>query len=459
MNKLMNSLVSIFILIGCSSAPKIENAHFQLRPYQEETLENGLRLLFIEEDTLPIVNMEMLVKVGSLNESSGDEGVNFITAHLLEQGTIHKSAVKIADDLGQIAAEFQSAPGNDFTIFETSSLSTEKKILLELFSDLLMNPSFQSAEIERMRSQQLAAIKKSQDNPSAYTDQMMDRELFGKHPYATPVFGTEKTVRLFTRTDIMKHYLKYYRPNNAILSVTGKFDEEFKNQVRKTFSKWQKREYEPIKDRSVQMAEKGMIKLYTKAGLQQSQVRFAQVGLKRSDDDYFKLRMAFMILGGSFSSRLNQKIRDDLGLTYSIHSSVDARKENGALEISTFTRHDKLAETVIETKKLLKEFVEKGVSSSELDAIRALMSGQFPSAIETTPKLAHNLMILRFFGISDDYLKNYNANLAKITKDEVNEVIRRRFHPDQIQIIVYSDEIQVGEQLKKVGEYSVELVR
>lgn len=444
----MKKIFAIFLALtiaGCGHGGlKGSRGQFTLRPFQEEKLENGLRILWINDDSLPRVSMNMLVEVGSLDEGRDGEGLNSFTVGLLNKGTAKHSAPQLAQELEQLGADYTYSGGTDFTTLAASGLSTTKSKILSLFSEIVLTPSFKEAEIERQRSVVLSAIVKSQDQPTAYADERLDQEVFGEHPYGAPTVGNLKSVKNFRRTDLIRQYYAFYRPNNTMLAVVGNFDEGFRQEVRQAFQGWAKAEvkrgvHKPAANRQSRVV------LVNKTGLQQTQIRMGHVGIPRTSKDFLALRMANLVLGGAFASRLNQKIRDDMGLTYSISSGSEARAEPGSFEISTFTRHEKAAETILETRKLIRDFVDNGVSDEELASAKALLIGQFPASLETADRVGYNLMVLRRYGLSDDYLRNFQSDVQKMTKAQVNEAIRRNLHPDQLQVVIYSDAKALGD--------------
>ncbi len=449
--------ISALFVTACSSGGgtreggyDARSAGFQLRQFQEETLSNGLRILWIPDSSLPRISMNMMVQSGVLDEDKGEAGLNSFTANLLDQGTAKKSAPQLADALDQIGSDFVQNPGADFTTLISTGLTSKRSEILALFSEIILTPSFPDVEVNRRKSITLAAIQKTQDHPSSYADELADRAIFGEHPYGTAVMGTMKSVKSFRRADALRQYFAFYRPNNSILSVVGSYDESFKQDVRKAFEGWQSTEIRrPTQPKIDIVPEK--IMLVSKPALQQTQIRIGQLGIKRSDPDFLALRMGSVILGGAFASRLNQKIRDDLGLTYSIHSNSDAKLERGSFDISTFSRHEKASDVILETRKLVADFVQKGITKEELNAAKALLIGQFPAALETPDKTAYNLMVLRRYGISDDYLRNFQKEVAAMTLDHVNQAIRMHLHPDKLQTIIYSDEKALESQLGRLG--------
>ncbi len=448
--------LSLFALsvsvVSCSSSTKTSmkaakaegyvtqsSGSFALKPYKEVTLENGLKVLFIPDNSLPRVSFTLLVKTGSLQESSADAGLNSLTANVMTQGTQTRSAVQIADEFGQIGSAIQVSPGSDMTMFFTDSLSNSKDQALNLLADIVMNPSFKDGEVQRIRSQMVASLKKKVDNPSNVASDRFDEMLFATHPYGRDTSGTEAALKALSKQSLIKHFLAYYRPNNASLAVVGQFPPDFETQVREVFGKWSKRNLpaqQPAVPKDLGEME---VKVITKKGLQQAQIRIGALGIARSDADYLTLRLANEILGGSFASRLNQKIRDDQGLTYSIYSGFDTKLQRGSFEISTFTKNDSVGKTLEETLKVVNEFVEKGATEKELQAAKSQLIGQFPRAIETADRLAFNLLALDVYGVAPDYLTRFNDSVQKAKLADVNEVIKKRIDPKKFQVLIYAD--------------------
>ncbi|MCB0393871.1 MAG: insulinase family protein, partial [Bdellovibrionales bacterium] len=323
--------------------------------------------------------------------------------------------------------------------------------LLKLVGEIVTEQSFADAEIARAKSRTLSFIAKSSDDPSSFTDRAHNAFLYSSHPYGAPVAGTKSSVQAIQRKDIIRQYKKFFRPNNSVIAVVGNFDGNVLKEVESAFGKW---ESFPVESESLPKLEeaKGIsLRVVDNPALAQSQIRIGHLGIKRSDEDFLSIRVANTVLGSGFTSRLMDTIRDNMGLTYSISSSFDSRLDRGPFEISTFTRNDMVGKTVKETLKIYKEFWEKGISEKELESTKAYLLGVFPQAIETKEKLAFNLLILRRYGISYDYLKDYGKNVSKMTLSEVNESIRKHFHPDNLKVTIYGPASKVVSQVRSVG--------
>ncbi len=453
------ALISLSTMVACSSLSKQAEKPFQLRPMQEKTLANGLRILYITDTSLPRVSYNLMIQSGSAQDPQGEEGLSSLTLSLLEQGTTKKNALQVADEFAQLGSSFSETASNDFVMMSTAGLSETKDKLLSLFSEVILTPAFSQAEVERKRSQVIAELMQLPDNPTEYASLLYDRELFGKHPYSHPVIGSIPAVKSITRAQIIKNYYSVYRPNNAMLAVTGNFDDSFKEQVEKVFSKWQSGPVEAQKNAAPEDLAKMDFKLYSKAGLQQTQIRIGQLGIGRNDPDFMKLRLANIVLGGAFASRLNQKVRDDLGLTYGISSHFDSKKGTGSFEINTFSRNEKAGEAIKNTLAVVREFQDKGITQKELNAAKALLVGQFPAAIETVDRYAFNLLNLRLYGVPDTYLSNFIQNVNSIELKEVNAAIHKHLHADRLKVVVFADGKTVEKDLSEIGKFEVKPVQ
>ena len=198
----------------------------QLRPFEQKTLKNGLKIYFIQDDSLPRVSMSLLVKVGLAQESV--PGVNSITAEMLDQGTQNHSATEIADELGGMGTGFSSNAGSDFTMFSADTLSISAEPLIKLFSEIIQRPVFSDNEIARVKSQTLSYLARKKDNPSGLADDFYEEQVFRGHPYQRDTFGNVESVTSLKKKDMIQHYLTWYRPNNSLLAVVGALDSKMK---------------------------------------------------------------------------------------------------------------------------------------------------------------------------------------------------------------------------------------
>ncbi|MEK6553707.1 MAG: pitrilysin family protein, partial [Bdellovibrionota bacterium] len=389
-------LSSALIISGCSSSKKSSrgtsngSAGFVLPDYKTETLPNGLELLTIEDRRLPSFGLILLSRAGCRFDPKGRGGITLMATSLLEKGAAKMNATQIADAFGQLGADFDSDVDLDYTTFSTGGLSKDQAELTHLFTTVLMQPTFTQAEINRLKQQAVAIIRRGYDEPDDFADRIFNSTLMANHPYGRSTYGSIKEINKLTRADIVNHYQKMFAPENSILAVIGDYTPETIAQIKKEFGAWQKKTLPTSELKKPVMPAALHITLVERKDLQQAQLRFGHIGIDRANPDFLALRVANNILGGTFSSRLMNRIREQKGLTYGISSGFSPRLVEGPFSISTFTRFDKVGETVSETLQVVKELREKGVSQAEVRTSIEYLKGAFPRAFETPEMLAGN---------------------------------------------------------------------
>ena len=279
--------------------------------------------------------------------------------------------------------------------------------------------------------------------------------LFGDHPYGHEASGSPKSVKTLTKSDLLRFYSANFIPSNSVLAVVGQYDASYKNSVIRAFEGWKTQPVVALDIPDFPTWTGLEMLLVDRADLNQAQIQIGFKGVPRNIPDYLEMRAALKVLGESFGSRLFEEIRVRRGLTYHIHSFFDPRLKSGPMGIYTFTRVDKVGETVEETLKTYRKFIKEGVTSGEVDTVKALMKGQFPRTFETPEALARQLLVLNRYGVPTSYLTNYLENLEAMNKSTINAAIKKYFEPDNLRILVYAPRGSAEEPLKKLGKVEV----
>ncbi len=419
------------LLSGCQSFQK---QSFSPMAHQVEDLDNGLKILWIEDGKIPYFSMNLMIPVGSAWDRDGKEGEASLVASLLDKGTKERSATQIAEDLEFLGLSFGASVDEDFTTVGISGLSVHSEKAINEMFDLLMHAEFKDSEVKRQVALTEAQVQRGFDKPSVVASVALEKEIYKNHPYSKLSSGSLSSLKGMKRSDLMDFYGRAYHPDHAVLAVVGKFGDAEKSQIRKLYSTWARSK--TAIGKLPEPTEPGRRVIYIeKPGLKQAEVRFGHLGISRKDPDYLKLRVANTILGAGFIGRLFTEIRAKRGLTYSIYSYFDSREVPGPFVISTFTRPDKISEMIRETLKVYSDF-SKGVSESEVKDAVAYLKGSFPQIIETSDDLARQLLILYRYGIDPDYLKDYMNNVSKIDHKELNAIMSKHFHPDKVTVVV-----------------------
>lgn len=465
------ALICLFlnVLLNCSSGSSLwqkkkqtsqqsfsEGVHFSNKV--EKELSNGLKIVFIQDTSLPRINIMALVGSGSINDPKSKSGLAHLTASLLDEGSVKHTSSEMAEILESMGASLSILPGYDFTQVAIKGLSYTRSALLDSFLEILLTPKFEQKEVDRLKRQSISALLKMEDDPDQFSDRLISKVLFENHPYAYPTMGDSMSINKIQRSDIQDYYRSQFKASNTMIAVSGDFDEKFIQEVNTKLSAWvsdrpfKASTWDPPKEGQ---ASSSGIWVKNKNGLVQAQIRLGHLFIDRAHPEFMNLRAANLILGGVFASRLNQKVRSELGLTYGISSSFDARRFTGPFVMETFTRNNKIGETIKASTEVYRVFAEKGITEEELESSKSILIGQFPRAVETTEALAYQLLALRFYGIEEKYLTQFITNVKSLKLSHVNEVIKKYFVPEKLNIVIYGDLKSFEDQLKPLGKINL----
>jgi zinc protease len=409
-----------------------------------QELPNGLVWLFSEQHSLPLVSVKILIKGGVLRDPPGKAGLSNLTALLLTQGTKKRSATQIAQEVDFLGARLGAAGSDDYT---SVSLTVLKKNLgpgLNLLKDVLFNPAFSQEEIKRKVSQLLASFQADEDEPGVVASRAFHRRLFGDNPYAHPPKGTLQDLTTINSKDLVAFHEKYYRPNNAILTIVGDLSpEEAKEWVTKIFGEWKTA---PVPDLKVPSPPdlKNIEKIIIDKGITQANIIWGCLGIARNNPDFYALQLLNYILGGGgFSSRLMNDIREDRGLAYSVSSSFEAGLEPGAFAIDLETKNQSAGEAVAQVIREVERVRSQPVTDTELAEAKSYLIGSFPAKMDSVAKRAAMLAYVEFYSLGLDYPWRYPSLIKNLTPADLQKTAEKFLHPERYLLVVVGNQSEM----------------
>jgi zinc protease len=437
-------LIIFWIVILAATATAQESAAPPQVLGVRQQLPNGLVWLFSEQHSLPLVSVKILIKGGVLRDPAGKAGLANLTALLLTQGTKQRSATQIAQEVDFLGARLGAAGKDDYT---SVSLTVLKKNLgpgLDLLKDILFNPAFSKEEINRKVSQLEASFQTDEDEPGIVASLTFHRQLFGKNPYAHPPKGTPEDVATIDSKDLVAFHDKYYRPNNAILTIVGDLSrEEAQEWVTKTFGEWKAA---PIPELKVPPAPdlKNIEKIIIDKNITQANIIWGCLGIARNNPDYYALQLLNYILGGGgFSSRLMDDIRENRGLAYSVASNVEAGLEPGAFTVDLETKNQSAGEAVAQVIKEVKRVRAEPVSTTELADAKSYLIGSFPAKMDSVSKRAAMLAYVELYGLGLDYPWRYPSLIKNLTSADLQKAADKFLHPERYLLVVVGQQSEM----------------
>jgi zinc protease len=412
----------------------------QLPPIKTVTLENGFKVIVIEQPSLPIVQFSLRVRAGAIHEPTDRTGLATFTAMMLRQGTTNRTADQISEAIDFVGGSLGASADVERTDVTARVLKKDFQVGLDLLADIVQNPNFPEKEIGIVRNQLLASVRGMRDDPSELASAHLDFALFGTiHPLGRSM--SEQSVNAITRDDLVTFHGIYYRPNNAVLAVAGdvKADEVIAA-VKKAFGSWQKGDIPPAPLPEPVKLQGYKVRFVHKPGQTQTHIEIGHFGLAVTDPDYIPTVLANYVLGGgAFSSRLLQIIRSKAGKTYSIFSYFPSYSFPGYFRISTFTRNDQAFETLQLVLDEFKKFKENGITQEELQAAQDNIAGSYILRLETLSGLTTTILNNDFYGFSMDRSRNWRKLVRSVTLEQANKAIKDRFDPENLAIVLLSD--------------------
>jgi zinc protease len=419
----------------------------------KQKLSNGMNVWFVRQDELPIVSMNMVLNSGGTNDPQNRAGLASVTATLLDDGTKTRSAVDIANQLQSIGASFGAGSGWDSANVSMQTLTKNVDKALEIYADVVTNPTFPESELETLRNRTLVAFKQRKDNPNAIANIVYSSLLYGKnHPYGKSLGGDETSIKAVTRAEIEKFYSTYYRPNNATLIVVGNTDAKtMVPKLEKAFANWKSAEVPQMTIPTATAFDKPGIYIVDKPGAAQSVVTIGQIGVARDNPDFFPLQVMNSILGGQFSARVNMNLREDKGYTYGANTGYSYRRGAGPFQASADVQ------TAV-TKESVQEFLKElngirgaiPVTQAELDYNKQSLIRRFPQGFETGGQISNQLANLVVYGLPDSYFNDYITKVQSVTIEDVNRVANKYLTPDQMAILIVGDKAVIEPKLKEI---------
>ncbi len=414
----------------------------KLPAIQKSKLSNGLAVWIVEHHEVPLAQVNLLVRSGSAADPIGKYGVGNLTAAMLDEGAGTRSALDLADAIEFLGANLSTTSAFDYSAIRMSVPVSKLGDALPLMADVALGPNFPANELDRLRTERLTGLLQARDDVAALIQIAFPRIVFGPtHRYGTSANGLPPAIESFTVEDLRSFYRAHYRPDNATVLVVGDVTPaSVMPALEKAFGRWKSEGMAALVADvpTAPQLTRRQIYLVDKPDAAQSQIRIGWVGVARSTADYAALQVLNTVLGGSFTSRLNQNLREKNGYSYGASSSFDMRRSSGPFLAAAGVQTDKTADA-------LKEFfVELNgiltlVPADELAKAKNYVALGFPGGFETTGDLARKLEELVVYSLPDDTFSSFISSVGAVTAADLQKAAARYVQPDKMAVVVVGD--------------------
>jgi zinc protease len=424
---------------------------------QETTLTNGLRVLLLESHKIPTFAMQMVVLSGGLSDKADYRGLAQFTAALLRDGTMTRTSKEIAEQVDALGATLNANAGlsSMTTNISASGLVENLDQTLAIFSDVVRNPNFPQAEVDKYKARVLQQLQIQRSSPQFLAQEQLSRAIYGNHPAALIAPPADSLKKLSSK-DLAEFHATYYRPNNAILAITGDVTmKEILQKIEQVFGDWKKAEVPATSIPQAPEQEAARIFLIDRPGSVQTVLQLGNLGIERTNADYFSLLLADRVLGGGPAARLFLNLREDKGYTYGAYSFFSGSKFRGTWVSSSEVRTEVTDNAMKEFMYELKRLRDEKVPADELDNAKRAIVGSFALSLEQPQGLLQNIITQKLYNLPADYWDTYPQRVSAVTAESIQQVAQKYIDLDRLQIVAVGDASKAREALAKYGKVEV----
>ena len=430
---------------------------------QRTNLSNGLKIVFADRHAVPVIQFSLLMDAGYAADQFATPGTAKMAMDMLDEGTQRRTSLQISDELETIAAHLSAGCDLDSAVVSLNTLTEHLNKALDLYADVILNPSFPEADFKRLQKQRLAGIKREKTEPNAMALRVMPGLLYGKdHAYGNPFTGsgTEANVAKLTTADLKKFHQTWFKPNNATLVIVGDTSlAEITPRLERLFKGWKPGKTPKKSIATVSLPEKGALYLMDRPGAQQSVIFAGQIALPKSNPDEIAIETMNFILGGTFTSRINMNLREDKHWSYGVRSMlVEARGQRPYLFVAP-VQGDKTKEAIQELLKEVQGITgDKPPVEAELAKAVTDKTLRLSGTWETMGHVAGSMAEIVRFGLPDDYYQTYAARIRALGLPDLGKAATIVIHPGQLIWVVVGDRAKIEAGLKELGLGEIRLL-
>ncbi len=421
------------------------------KPFETE-LKNGLKIVIIEDKSLPLVNYRLAFQQGDINDPADSIGINSAVADLLNEGTKTRTSKQIAEEIERLGASISTSSSSDNTVISASTLSLYSSDVLKLIADMVLNPVFPENEVNLYKSNAIDNLKFERSDAGFLADEQINKIIYGDHPYSI-TSPTAENIKSLNRVKLIEYQKNNFTPNRVILIAVGNVDrKEFLKNVEDLFGKWESKPISKVKFATPPERKEKTITIVDRPGSVQSNIVLSNLAIDYSSPDYFPVLVMNQVLGGGASARLFLNLREDKSYTYGAYSRFNTKRLAGDFEATSEVRTpvtgDALKEFFYELDRIRKDDVD----NSELQDAKNYLTGTFPIRAETQGGLTNLILTQQLYGLPVDYLQTYRDRINAVTPADVKRVANKYLQPEKVAMVIVGDADEILPQVKPYAE-------
>jgi len=422
----------------------------------EKKLANGLTVVLAPLPSVPKISAMLTFRSATTaSDREAHPGIAQIAASVANEGTDTRTSIQIKEELRSIGGSLGLGSDADSTTMTATSLSEFSTRLFDLMSDVAQHPSFPEAEVKLAQENTIQNIRAGRADPGFLVNERFQKAVFGDHPYSF-VVPDEKSISALTRNDLRAFVTRFYIPNTAFLVVVGDIDvDKTFAEVEKAFGGWKSGTVPPDDNPPVPKRDKRQIYFVNRPGSVQSAIYIGNVSIPRKDKDYFAIRTASTIYGGSFYSRLTRNIREAKGYTYSPFSSSNTQAKTGSFLAGAFVRNEVTGPTLLEIFYELDRMRVLPVTDEELNAAKEYSTGNFSVELASQLGLAGRISTIYTYDLDKNFINDFRPKIEALTTADIQRVAAKYFDTYHAAVVIVGDWEKVKDQVTPFGDVTI----
>ena len=428
-------------------------------PIARARLANGLSVWTIRHAAAPVVTAALMITAGTGDDPPASPGLASMAADLSGEGADGDNAIQLADRLARLGTRLQIGTGPDVTSLGFTSLAKRFDEAIDVLGGVVMRPHLAQTDLDRLRELRLSRLGQLRHSATAVAERAFVRAIFPDHGYGHGSLGTRRALQALTVDDIHAWHARVFQPSRAILIVSGDVDADaVRRSAERAFGAWPHAAGttapgDSVSDRGrVALASEPRVVLVDRPGSPQSVLRIGHLGPPRSSASYHALVVLNAVLGGQFSSRINTHLRERRGVTYGARTSLDVRRDAGAIACETSVQADATASSIADVLAEFRAVREPGVlERQEISrAIRSLTRG-YVRGFEIASHFVHAAAELAAFGLPDDTFDRFVPEISSQTVESARAAAEAFLQPDRAVAVVVGDAAACRPGLEALG--------
>jgi len=420
------------------------------------TLPNGLKIVLAERHSIPQVQLTLLVDAGYAADQFAAPGTASLALDMLDEGTTRRTALQISDTLSQLGAQLFTSSQLDVSRVALSTLKENLDPALDIFADVLLNPSFPQADFQRQQRQRLARIQREKVQPVQMALRVFPQLLYGaNHAYGNPLTGsgTEASVSAMTRDDLVRFHRTWFKSNHATLVIVGDVSmAEIQPKLTRLFSSWRSGDVPQKNVSTVADQPRPLVYILDRPGAEQSVILAADLAAPKANPREYAIEAMTSLLGGQFTSRVNMNLREAKHWSYGAFTFIwDARGQRPFIAYAP-VQTDKTKESMIEVDKELRGILgPKPVTADELAKAQANLTLTLPGNWETMDAVQGSLEQLVTFGLDDHYFETYAQRIRALTIPDAAGAAQETIRPDHLVWVIVGDRSKIEAGIRELN--------